>query len=172
MVDLQALIDRRQPPLHQSIQQCYTNTGKTVLLQAEGFEDQFMAACKDAILKSTEKKPDPDRLTAFCSCQLEMVKSHQLTDAQMKTLNNPNSLLFYQVMAECGNPFDKKEDNIRGWDEKSALDVTGPADDTIRILTLDGMTYVKVKLGSEIQVWLFDTGASDLLVNLRNRSSP
>jgi hypothetical protein len=169
-IDLQALV-KEDSLLDKSIQECYTGTGKTVLLQAEGFEEQFMASCKQSILKSTEKKLDPDRLTAFCTCQLQMVKARKLSDAEMLTLSNPNSLLFYDVMYECGNPFDTKEDKAKEWNEKSTQDIAGPAVDTITILTLDGMTYVKVRLGSQVQVWLFDTGATDLLINTETEAA-
>ena len=83
----------------------------------------------------------------------------------MKTLSNPNSLLFYEIMYKCGDPFSEKETTDKSWNEKMGMDISGPPSDTINILTLNGLTYVKVKTGSMIQFWLFDTGASDLLIN-------
>jgi len=83
----------------------------------------------------------------------------------METLTNPNSLLFYEIMFNCGNPFDKDENATRNWNTQFINDIEGPATDTINILNLHGMTYVKIKTGSLVQFWLFDTGASDLYIN-------
>jgi hypothetical protein len=93
------------------------------------------------------------------------VKTKKITDAQMKTLRNPNSILFYEMIYTCGNPFSTSNEAERNWSKQSQMDVKGPVIDTIDILNLNGMTYVKVKVGSMIQMWLLDTGASDLLIN-------
>lgn len=145
--------------------ECYTNTGKTILLQAEGFEETFINNCKNSILDNTERKTDDDIISKFCTCQLNMVKTKKLTDADMATLSNPNSLLFYETMYTCGNPFAEKNRSNSNWSIASASDIDGPQTDTISVLNLNGMTYLKVKTGSLVQFWLFDTGASDLLIN-------
>ena len=41
----------------------------------------------------------------------------------------------------------------------------GPQSDTIKVFNLHGMTYLKMKTGSMVQLWLFDIGSSDLLMN-------
>ncbi|MEO6734619.1 MAG: retropepsin-like aspartic protease [Ferruginibacter sp.] len=147
------------------IQNCYTGSGKTLLLQAESFESEFISNCIKSIQKNTEKKLDSNRLSDFCTCQLNLVKTKKISDAEMETLSNPNSLLFYEVMYKCGDPFSNQETLDKNWNRSLEKDITGPLSDTIKILTLNGMTYVKVKTGSKTQFWLFDTGASDLLIN-------
>ncbi|MEO7767980.1 MAG: retropepsin-like aspartic protease [Ferruginibacter sp.] len=149
----------------EEIEACYTGSGKSVLLQAESFHDQFISICVKGIQKSTEKKLDTNRLINFCTCQLALVKSKRISDAEMQTLSNPNSILFYEIMYKCGDPFSTEESTDIGWNQNSEKDIIGPSSDTVNILTLNGMTYVKIKLGSTTQFWLFDTGASDLLVN-------
>jgi len=151
--------------LKSEIDQCYTGSGKTTLLQAEGFEDEFIDKCKQSIQQSTERKLDDNRLNAFCRCQLNMVKTKKLTDADMQTLSNPNSLLFYETMYTCGNPFAEQDNLDNTWSEAVAKDINGPLSDTIHVLNMNGMTYLKMKTGSMVQFWLFDTGSSDLLIN-------
>jgi predicted aspartyl protease len=68
-------------------------------------------------------------------------------------------------MYTCGDPFIGKGEGPENWSASSQKDVKGEAVDTIHVLALNGMTYVKVKIGSTEQVWLLDTGASDLLIN-------
>lgn len=164
VINISELIEE-DTALKQQIQECYTASGKTVLLQAEGFEEEFVAQCKESLQKNTEKQLDPEKLDNFCRCQLQMVKEKKLTDAELKALSNPNSLLFYEVMYKCGNPLGNKGDATTEWTTEIAKDIDGPGSDTIHTLTIDGMTYVKIRIGSSLQVWLFDTGASDLLIN-------
>ena len=118
----------------------------------------------ESIKKNSEKKLDSNRLRSFCNCQLNLIKTKQLSDDEMEVLSNPNSLLFFEIMYKCGDPFIEKGEPGKNWNLQSANDITGPERDTIKVLTLHGMTYVKIKTGSIVQVWLFDTGASDLLI--------
>ena len=164
IIDLAELI-KEDSLTEKEINSCYTASGQTILLQAEGFESEFMEQCRKSIQKSSEKTLDAGRLNSFCQCQLQMVKSKKLSDQEMNTLSNPNSLLFFEMMYRCGSPYAKETDKESNWTASLSTDVKGPAADTINVLGLNGMTYVKVKIGSLVQVWLFDTGASDLLVN-------
>src|SRR5690349_3133879 len=104
-----------------------------MLLQAEGFEDEFIAKCKQDIRESTERKLDDNRLNTFCRCQLNMVKTKKLTDADMQTLSNPNSLLFYETIYTCGDPFAAEDSIDNKWTEASAKDISGPQSDSIKV---------------------------------------
>jgi predicted aspartyl protease len=164
VIDINGLI-KEDSLVEKEIQSCYTGSGRTVLLQAEGFESDFLSNCISAIQNASRKSLDSNRVRSFCHCQLQWVKTRKLNDAEVNTLINPNSVLHFEMMYKCGNPFTGKEAVERNWTPNSAADVKGAKTDTINVLTLNGMTYVKVKLGSKIQVWLLDTGASDLLIN-------
>ncbi|HEX8334414.1 MAG TPA: aspartyl protease family protein, partial [Segetibacter sp.] len=164
VIDVSALF-KSDTLVYNQIQECYSNSGVTILMQAEGMEKEFMADCIKSLQKSTEKTLDEKKVSGFCSCQLTMVKEKRLTDAQMEDLSNPNSLLFYEMMSTCGNPFSDKDDIDNSWSEKATNDIKGPAIDTIKVITLNGMTYVRMKTGSMVLFWLLDTGAADLLIN-------
>jgi Aspartyl protease len=164
VIDIAGLI-KSDSLIEKEIERCYINSGQTTLLQAESFEDEFISNCKKWIQKSTEKTLDINRVTNFCNCQLELVKAKKISDTEMQTLSNPNSLLFYEMMYKCGDPFSEKSTLENNWSAKAEKDVTGPMIDTIKILSMNGMTYVKIKIGTVIQIWLFDTGATDLLIN-------
>lgn len=147
------------------MEECARNSGQLTLLHAQGFKEEFVTHCMQAIQKNTAKKLDSLKLENFCTCRLNLVKSKKISDAEIKTLSNPNSLLFYEMMYKCGNPFSNNENKEGNWNQQLANDITGPSSDTINILSFNGMTYVKIKMGSMVQFWLFDTGASDLLIN-------
>lgn len=104
---------------------CYTNSGKTLLLQAEGFENEFLKACATSIYSSTEKTLTDANVQSFCRCQLQMIKAKKLTDAQVHTLQNPNSLLFYEMMYTCGDPFTTQGEASRNWSKEMDKDITG-----------------------------------------------
>jgi hypothetical protein len=127
------------------LQACFTNTGLTVLLSAERFGDKFISSCVETVKSRSSKTLDSNRVKSFCYCQLELVKTKKISDAEMNTLENPNSVLFYEMMYKCGSPFAKDELDI-GWKPAFVNDIRGPEVDTIGILTLNGLTYLKVGL--------------------------
>ena len=164
IVDLPTLI-KQDTALDRIIKECYSNTGQTTLLEAEGFENVFIEHCMKDLQENTNRKLDSMKLLEFCHCQLELVKSKKIKDDDMRTLNDPNSLFFYEMIYNCGDPFidDIKNQNI--WSQNSKLDIQGPKEDTIDIIAINGMTYIKAKIGDLLKVWLFDTGSTDLLIN-------
>ncbi|XVJ65511.1 MAG: clan AA aspartic protease [Lacibacter sp.] len=170
IVDLAAMINEN-PVLQNELQECYANTGKTILLQAENYEDDFIVSCIENIRRNTSRRTEYEFLQRFCKCQLEMVKSRKTTDAEMKQLSDPNSVFYYEMLYKCGYPFETDVNQTEGWTTRSQADINGPQADTIPVLTINNMTFVKVKVGELVQIWLFDTGASDLLINFETEQS-
>lgn len=150
--------------LDKAIEKCYTQTGKIALLSAESNGTKFITGCMSSIQANTNKKLDTVKLKSFCTCQLNLIKTKRLSDAQLEALKNPNSLIFYEMLYKCGNPFSERDDKSNEWNENSKNFIRGPETDTVDILPFNGMTYVKLKIGSSVQFWLFDSGASDLLI--------
>lgn len=170
IIDVGSLI-KEDSLVVKKIEECYKSSGKVTLLMAESDAKEYIEACANAIKKNTERKLDSIKIEAFCSCQLQLVKSKKISDAQMEVLENPNSLLFYEMLYKCGNPFSDQGDEQRNWSSNSKNDIRGPEADTVSILSLSGMTYIKLKIGSTVQMWLFDTGASDFLINKEMEST-
>lgn len=77
LIDLDGLMNE-DSLVAKRFQECYTNSGQTLLFQAEGFESQFISNCIAAIRDNTEKKLDINNLTSFCKCQLQMVKAKKI----------------------------------------------------------------------------------------------
>lgn len=161
VVDVSKLI-KLDTALENAMEQCYKSSNQTILISAQGFGEQMIENCKESILKAS-KDADKNKVAGFCSCKLEFIKNKKITDVEMEDLNDPNSILFYQVMSTCGDPF--ADDNfISQWTQTSAKDINGPESDTVNLLSLNGMHYIKLKVGSVIYFWLLDTGASDMLI--------
>jgi hypothetical protein len=165
VVNIQGLINS-DPVFKARIDSCYKGSGQTILLQAQSFTEESVNSCIDNIQKNSNKTLDSAKLKNFCSCQFELVKTKKLSDKEYDAVNDPNSLLFFEIMFKCGDPF--AEDiaaSLKNWTIHSIADITGPASDSIHVLNMNGMTFVKLKIGSFVQFWLFDTGASDLLIS-------
>ena len=165
VVDIQGLINS-DPIFKDRIESCYKGSGRTILLQAQSFTEESINACIDNIQKNSNKTLDSNKLKNFCSCQFDLVKSKKLSDKEYAAVSDPNSLLFFEIMFKCGDPF--AEDiatHLKNWTVNSVSEITGPASDSIQVLNMNGMTFVKLKIGSFVQFWLFDTGASDLLIS-------
>jgi predicted aspartyl protease len=163
VTDLPAMITQ-DTVLNNRIQACFTATGRTVLMSAERSSQGYIADCIESVKASTNKTLDSVRLKNFCGCQVELIKVKQLSDAELQTINDPNSLLFFELIHNCGSPYASKEFSGNEWTASAARDVRGPAADTISILDVGGMSFVKLKIGSQVLVWLLDTGASELLI--------
>jgi hypothetical protein len=163
-IDINNLV-KEDSLINKLVKECFTNSGNSILLQAEGFETEFISNCIKNVQSSTEKKLDINKLTSFCNCQLDLVKKNKISDAEMRTMQNPNSLLFFEIMYKCGNPFGEESTVEKNWNPNIEKDIIGPSIDTVKVLNLNGMTYLKLKTGSLIEIWLFDTGATDLLIN-------
>jgi hypothetical protein len=164
IIDLENLI-KEDSVFKKEIDNCFTSSGKTILLNAESFGDRSLAKCIEALQKSTNRKLDTARLKDFCNCQIDLIKTKKLSDEEILLANDPNSLFFFEVIYKCGDPFAEKDGTGNEWSIHAAQSVRGPQVDTVSILTLNGMSYVKLKIGSLLRIWLFDTGASDLLIN-------
>lgn len=164
IIDLSALINE-DTVLQKQIDYCFTSTGKTILMQAESFEGEFISSCIEGIRRNTQRRTEYEFLQRFCKCQLEMVKARKISDAEMKQLNDPNSVFYYEMLYRCGYPFEVDNTKSESWTINSQKDIDGPETDTVSVLNINNMAFVKVKVGQIVQVWLFDTGASDLLIN-------
>lgn len=164
IVNLEKLINE-DSLFKNDLDKCFAASGKSILLSAEGFSDRSIARCVEGLQKATNKKLDTNKLKEFCSCQLELIKEKKLSDDEIMTANDPNSLFFFEVSCKCGDPFAEKEELDKAWNTDMSKFIRGPLSDTISILTLNGMSYLKLKIGSLIKIWLFDTGASDMLIN-------
>ncbi|MBC7935998.1 MAG: clan AA aspartic protease [Rhizobacter sp.] len=148
------------------IDSCYKGSGQTILLQAQSFTEESVNSCIDNIQKNSNKTLDSNKVKNFCSCQFELIKSKKLSDKEYAAISDPNSLLFFEIMFKCGDPFgDEIAGSSKNWTANSVSDITGPPSDSIQVLNMNGMTFVKLKIGSFVQFWLFDTGASDLLIS-------
>ena len=164
IIDIPALINEH-PSIKQRMDDCIKATGKSFLLSTLEFSEKNIQHCMESILQATNKNIDSNKIRAFCTCQVETIRTKKLTDEEIKSLGDPNSLLFFEMIFRCGDPFLSEDNKTNIWTSNSFKDLKGPVTDTLSVLNINGMSYVKVKIGSQLLVWLLDTGASDMLIS-------
>ncbi len=67
----------------------------------EAFDKSFMESCVKAARTNKKMKESGLNADAYCSCTLEKIKARQLTVAQLKELQDPQSELFSDIIVPC-----------------------------------------------------------------------
>jgi Aspartyl protease len=163
VIDLAGMIDADSVKKKQ-VQDCFSNSNKTALLQAEGFKDDMIKDCMTNIQKGSKEKADTSHIRKFCECQVEFIKNKKVSDSDLDKLSNENSAIYYEIIYNCGLPFSVNPGENLNWNENLEKDISGPAVDTIKVLSFNGDTYLRIKIGTTSDIWLFDTGASGFLI--------
>ena len=163
VIDLAGMIDSDSIKKKQ-VQDCFSNSNKTALLQAEGFRDEMIKDCIKNIQKTNKEKTDTTHIRKFCECQVEFIRNKKITDSDLDKLSNENSAIYYEIVYNCGHPLSINPGINLSWNENLEKDISGPAVDTIKVLSLNGDTYLRIKIGTTSDIWLFDTGASGFLI--------
>lgn len=169
IIRLDELIDL-DSSLKASIKDCYGGYANTLSI-ISGVDDDFISSCEKNIRKNSSLTPDSLKLLQFCTCQFEVFKNRKPSDKEFDDLDNPNSLLYFEMIYKCGDPFALGTSTDNNWNAEKTKDINGPEIDTIKVLNMRGMTFVKIKTGSMVQFWLFDTGATDMLINKEMEST-
>ena len=162
-VDLEKLVGS-DAQFKKKLDNCFQQSGQAVLLGIGGQEEKFVEECIKNVRTNSKKTLDMQKVRNFCTCRIDLIKNKKLNDTDLEQIYNPNSELYYEMMYRCGNPFNDGKIKVTQWTENNQKDVSGPATDTIVILNLEGMTYSRLTIGNATLFWLFDTGASDMLI--------
>ncbi|HEY9261882.1 retroviral-like aspartic protease family protein [Chitinophaga sp.] len=152
--------------LQASIEQCYKEISQANLFFSPG----QMMAYRDsmvAYIRSNKKEPlDESRINSYCDCAVAIMARRKINMQTIEDMNDPNSMLFNEIAYSCGGFPYKKISPTRGWSVSDSLDVTGASGvDAVDVITISGMTKLKVKIGPVVNVWMLDCGATDMLVS-------
>ncbi|GAA4319117.1 aspartyl protease family protein [Flaviaesturariibacter amylovorans] len=151
--------------LRKELGNCFRRSGFGMLLSARNFPELAREYCREQLQKMSKEPLSERRLDAYCDCQVKLVQAKGLSDSAIKMLGEAGSLLSLEFLHDCGDPFSDKGAIARNWYTGASADLTGPDADTLRVVTVRGMTYVKMRIGKQLRVWMLDSGASDLLIN-------
>lgn len=162
-IDIAGLIDSK-PEIKRQVTECLTGSGKTISIATNLMADTMLKRCIADFMELPGKKPDSLRVREVCACQIKVINEGKKPDEYYDQLGNPNSNAYFEMLYKCGSPFDDGLETDNSWTADKAKDIAGPETDTIRVLNIKGMTFVRMKTGNLIQWWLFDTGATDLLI--------
>lgn len=162
-IDVTGLINSK-PEIKRQVAECITGSGKTISIATNLMADTMLKRCIADFMELPGKKPDSLRVREVCACQIKVINEGKKPDEYYDQLGNPNSNAYFEMLYKCGSPFDDGLETDNSWTADKTKEITGPETDTIRVLNMKGMTFVRMKTGNLIQWWLFDTGATDLLI--------
>lgn len=162
-IDMEGLL-KLDTVLQKELDDCVKLNNKSLLYEAEFKESALLKRCIKKIRQMHDAKIDTSKVKQYCECQINLVRQKKIADKEIDDLSNPNSQIFYQFYYNCEFPLLERDTVDRNWNEKSINDVEGPDVDTVKILNFKGMTFVKMKIGNNKQIWMLDSGASELFV--------
>ena len=145
--------------------ECYSAVWNKNMLFSEAQVAIVKQSLKEGIKKSARDSIDEKKLDAYCDCAVKTMKERKINSSRWDDLSDPNSFLYNEIAYRCGRIPVKRVSQTSAWSPALSIDAHGPDRDTIRIITVDAMTKVKVKIGPYIHLWLLDSGATDLLIS-------
>lgn len=150
--------------LQQQIRDCSKNSN-VALYNNPAYRQSFVTKCIENI-KTSSGKPVNDSLAGlFCNCAADIMEQRKITIEKMGELSDPSSLLYNEIAYKCGSPFLAASDVAKDWKASNSNDIVGPPVDSVPVVSIMGIHKIKIQIGSEIRVWMIDSGASDLLVS-------
>lgn len=164
-LSLTKLIDE-DTVLQQRIEQCYKAVSQTNLFFAPTQIMAYRDSMAAYIRKNTKEKLDESRVNSYCDCAVSVMAKRKINAQAIQDMNDPNSMLFNEIAYYCGGYPYRRVSPTTAWKGTNSLDVAGNKNiDTVDVITVSGMTKLKVKIGPVVNVWLLDCGATDMLVS-------
>lgn len=152
--------------LQARIEQCYKDVSQANLFFSPGQIMSYRDSMA-AYIRANKKEPlDESRINGYCDCAVAIMAKRKINTQTIKDMNDPNSMLFNEIAYSCGGYPYKIISPTTGWKVSDSLDVTGNKRiDSVDVITVSGMTKLKVKIGPVVNVWMLDCGATDMLVS-------
>ncbi len=148
--------------LKKEVDACYQKQSYTSFLKVPVTAQRFKDSCKVSFKRVLEEKYDEAAVDKYCGCAVNILKDKNLTEKEFEDLFDVNSLLYNEVNYYCGTP--AVSNSISKWSAANSNDIAGAAADTIRMIAMNGMQKLKIRIGSFVKVAMLDCGATDLLV--------
>jgi clan AA aspartic protease (TIGR02281 family) len=135
-------------------------------LVAEGFaEDAFLRECERAAMNALDSTDQAMRsaVGSYCRCALDRIRAHGTTYGALMQVENENSVAFNELVMPCVALL-----NDSSWSRSdSSMVVEGPVEmGEVALVDMLGRGYrLQLMVNGLERSFLFDTGASDLLIN-------
>jgi gag-polyprotein putative aspartyl protease len=152
--------------LQARIEQCYRNVSQKNLFFSAGQMISYRDSMA-AYIRANKKEPlDENRINSYCDCAVAIMAKRKINTQTIKEMSDPNSMLYNEIAYSCGGYPYKIISPTTRWKASDSLDVIGNKRiDTVDVITVSGMTKLKVKIGPIVNVWMLDCGATDMLVS-------
>lgn len=146
--------------------QCYKAISQTNLFFSPAQILSYRDSMAAYIRANKKEELDESRINAYCDCAVSIMAKRKINTQTIKDMNDPNSMLFNEIAYHCGGYPYKKVSPTTAWKVTDSLDVKGSKTiDSVDVITVSGMTKLKVKIGPIVNVWMLDCGATDMVVS-------
>lgn len=139
----------------------YIDQSFDITKAGESFEEGFMIGCIRELKNNPDlKEVDIDEYV-YCDCIKEEIQKRGFSLSQLEEIEDENSVLFNEVFISClSKPGVMKEESA------STNDVVGYSkSDYVPLINYGVAFKVKVKVGNLSKYFIFDSGASDVLIS-------
>lgn len=154
---------KEDPTFDAELEDCIGKKNYTSFLKLPTSAQRFKDSCNASLKRSLIEKYDSAVVEKYCGCAINTIKEKKLTEKEFNDMFDPNSLLYNEVMYNCGGPVINTE--AKEWKKGNETSVKGiVAVDTIKMIAIDGMQKLKLKLGNYTKVGMLDCGATDILI--------
>jgi clan AA aspartic protease (TIGR02281 family) len=135
------------------------------LVQGEFTEEAFLRSCESAAMEELGEEGEHLRAAVgmYCSCALDRMREKGITYRELMEVENENSMAFNELVMPCVALLSDSSWTLAD----SSSTVEGPVEvSEVALVDMLGRGYrLKLVVNGVERSFLFDTGASDVLIN-------
>lgn len=152
--------------LQSAMPACIEKDSSLNLFSINSYPESFKLHLSKSIRGQARGELKEINLQDFCNCATAVFQQRGFTLKDQVQLNDPNSLLYNELAFKCGDPYSGKKAGGYQWNEKDNRSITGPGlRDTVATIQIGNVNKIKLRIGNHTDVWMIDSGASDLLIS-------
>ena len=149
--------------LKREVENCLNKESYSSFLKLPSAARRFRDSCQASFKRTLEEKYNDANVEKYCACAVDVLKEKRLTEKEFDNLFDVNSLLYNEVNYYCGSPVVSTTSSK--WNLGNVNDIQGPLADTIKMIAVDGMQKLKIRIGGITKVAMLDCGATDILIS-------
>lgn len=130
-------------------------------------KDLAVVSCVDEITKDTSGIAwTKDQATSYCQCAMDRLYAKGYTYKDLLEIEDENSIAFNEIAVPCvPEGITEEEDEVANEYELGDIKGRRSSCKVPLIKALDGSYKVKITIGKSSKYFLFDTGASDMMID-------
>lgn len=151
--------------LQREFNNCSSTMGDIPVSTIPEYRESFIKRCKFNLEVGTLEEANDTLVHKFCSCAADVIETRKIPVDRVEELYDENSFLYNEVVYKCGSPFLKPTDIPKDWKAADSTEIKGRHIDSVPVISVMGMTKIKITMGKSTKIWMLDSGASDMVIS-------